>query len=203
MITLHHEDIPADLDFGTSVAVDTETTGLSLQRDRLCLIQLSSGDGDAHLVKFSARPNAAPNLCRILGDDTIHKVFHYGRFDMAMIQSHFGIKCQNVFCTKIASKLARTYTEKHSLKDLTKELLQIELDKSSQLSDWAAETLTNTQMEYAASDVLYLHQLKEKLTALLVREKRLEEAEACFRFLPTRVSLDLLGWEETDIFSHH
>lgn len=203
MITLYQNDIPSDVELGTEVAIDTEPTGLDIARDRLCLIQLSAGDGNAHLVKFPTRPDYAPNLCRILSDNKIHKIFHYGRFDMAMIQSHFGISCQNIFDTKIASKLCRPETSKHSLKDLTKDILGIHLDKSYQQSDWSAEVLSDAQLEYAASDVLYLHQLKEKLTEILIQKNMFPLAKVCFQFLSTQVSIDLLRKQETDIFSHH
>ncbi|MEK9660843.1 MAG: ribonuclease H-like domain-containing protein [Alphaproteobacteria bacterium] len=202
-IHLHQSDLPTDLDLGTSIAVDTETMGLSLQRDRLCLVQLSAGDGTAHLVQFGPDDDyAAPNLKRLLGDADVLKLFHFGRFDVAMLQHHLGIVAAPLYCTKIASKLTRTYTDRHGLKDLCRELLGVDLSKQQQSSDWGAPELTREQLDYAASDVLFLHELKERLDAKLERLGRTALAAECFAFLPTRVALDLAGWEETDIFAH-
>jgi ribonuclease D len=199
--TLHQGDLPDNLDFGKSVAVDSETMGLDPRRDRLCLVQLSSGDGTAHLVQLD-RSFAAPNLIRLLADPSVLKLFHYGRFDIAMFQRFLGVTTQPVFCTKIASKLTRTYTDRHGLRDLCRELLGVDISKQQQSSDWGAETLTEEQLAYAASDVLHLHKLKDVLDPLLQREGRRDIAQACFEFLPTRAKLDLLGWEETEIFAH-
>ena len=201
-ITLHIDDLPDDLDFGNSVAVDSETMGLKLRRDRLCLIQLSSGDGNAHLVHFRSGSYAAPNLKRLLTDPGVTKIFHYARFDLAAIKLYLEVDCAPVYCTKIASKLVRTFTDRHGLKDLCSDLLGVTLSKQQQSSDWGAEELTEEQLRYAASDVLYLHALREKLEVMLHREGRTALSRACFAFLPHRVSLDLLGWEEGDIFSH-
>jgi len=201
-VTYHVGDLPADLDLGPLVAVDSETMGLSLHRDRLCVIQLSAGDGNAHVVHFPTRNYDAPNLKRLLANPAVTKLFHFARFDLAMIQKHLGVRCAPVWCTKLASKLTRTNTDRHGLKDLCRDLLGVELSKQQQTSDWGAAELTAEQLAYAASDVLYLHQLKAKLEVLLDREGRREVAEACFRFLPTRAELDLLDWDEVDIFSH-
>jgi len=201
-IKLHHGDIPEGLSFGPSVAVDTETLGLNPHRDRLCLVQLSSGNGDAHLVQFEPGAYAAPNLKRLLGDPRVTKLFHFARFDVAVLHRFLGITCAPVYCTKIASKLTRTYTDRHGLKDLCKELLGKDLDKQQQSSDWGARELTQEQLTYAASDVLYLHALKAKLDAMLEREGRETLAQACFDFLPTRAVLDLAGWADSDIFAH-
>jgi len=184
------------------IAIDTETLGLVPRRDRLCVVQLSPGDGSADVIQIAAGQTGAPNLVKLLEDPGRRKLFHFGRFDIAVLYNAFGVTCQPVFCTKIASRLARTYTDRHGLKDVTKELLDIDLSKLQQSSDWAAEMLTPAQLDYAASDVLYLHALVEKLTARLVRDGREAHAKACFDFLPTRAKLDLLGWEETDIFAH-
>lgn len=202
MITIHDGDLPDGLDLGPVVAIDTETMGLIPQRDRLCLIQLSSGDGNAHLVRISREQTAAPNLCAMLADPQVLKLFHYGRFDIAVLEYRFGVRTRPVWCTKIASKLCRTFTDRHGLKNLCSELLGVDLSKVQQTSDWGAETLTEAQAAYAASDVLYLHRLRETLTGMLQREGRLELAESCFRFLPDRAALDLLGWTETEIFAH-
>jgi ribonuclease D len=206
-INLYKGDLPAGLDFGSAVAVDCETMGLNLVRDRLCLIQLSAGDGNAHLVQFpreSAFPFNAPNLAALLADSRILKLFHFGRFDLAAIERYLGVMAAPVYCTKIASKLCRTSTDRHSLKDLVKEFLGVDLSKVQQTSDWGVADLSQDQLTYAASDVLYLHGLKTKLDELLKREGRMDVAEACFRFLPHRARLDLLGWDdEHDIFSHH
>lgn len=203
-IRLHKNDLP-DLDRyenAKAVAIDTETLGLNPHRDRLCVVQLSPGDGTADVVQIARGQRSAPNLARLLTDSAKLKIFHYARFDVAVLYQALGIMTSPVFCTKIASKLVRTYTDRHSLKELTKELIGVDLSKQQQSSDWAAETLTDAQLAYAASDVLYLHQLQAKLEALLVREDRKEIADACFRFLPTRARLDLGGFEEMDIFAH-
>jgi ribonuclease D len=201
-IYFHERDLPDGLDLGRSVAVDTETMGLEPRRDRLCLAQLSAGDGTAHLVRFAPGAYEAPNLCRLLADPSVLKLFHYGRFDIAVMGVYLGVFAAPVYCTKIASRLTRTYTDRHGLKDLCRELIGVELSKQQQISDWGAESLSEEQKAYAASDVLYLHQLKDRLDALLEREGRTEIAQACFDFLPTRARLDLLGWAERDIFSH-
>jgi len=203
-IRLHTGDISqADAARYTGdIAIDTETLGLIPRRDRLCVVQLSPGDGSADVIQISAGQTAAPNLVAMLGDNKRRKLFHFGRFDIAVLFNAFGVTCQPVFCTKIASKLTRTYTDRHGLKDVTRELLEVDLSKQQQSSDWAAETLSPAQLEYAASDVLHLHALTEKLTGRLVREGRVDLATACFEFLPTRAKLDLLGWEESDIFAH-
>jgi ribonuclease D len=201
-IELHHGDLPDNLSFGGSVAIDTETLGLDPHRDRLCVAQLSAGDGNAHLVKFSTGPIEAPNLAELLVDPSVLKLFHFGRFDIAVMQQYLGVTASPVYCTKIASKLVRTYTDRHGLKDLCRELLGVEISKEQQSSDWGADELTDQQMTYAASDVLHLHALKSRLDDMLEREGRIETAQACFDFLPTRASLDLAGWPETDIFAH-
>jgi ribonuclease D len=199
---LYQGDLPDGLDLGPVVAVDCETMGLNPHRDRLCVVQLSGGDGAAHLVQIGRDQSAAPNLQRLLEDDAVLKLFHFGRFDIAALYNAFGSLAAPVWCTKIASKLVRTYTDRHGLKVLTQELLGIDISKQQQSSDWGADTLTPAQLDYAASDVLYLHRLREALVAMLMREGRLELAEACFAFLPTRAILDLAGWPEEDIFSH-
>ncbi len=201
-ITLHHGDLPADVDFGSSVAIDTETMGLLPHRDRLCLIQLSSGDGSAHLVKFDGKDYSAPNLSRLLADESILKLFHFARFDIAVLYHALGVMTSPVYCTKIASKLIRTYTDRHGLKDLCRELLDVEISKQQQSSDWGADELSEAQQAYAASDVLYLHDLKEKLDQVLVREGRTHIAQAAFDFLPVRAELDLMAGEGYDLFSH-
>ncbi len=201
-VELYQGDLPAGLDLGETVAVDTETLGLSPHRDRLCLVQLSSGDGNAHLVQLSNGNYDAPNLKRLLEDETVTKLFHFGRFDIAMIKQYLGVVCRPVYCTKIASRLSRTYTDRHGLKDLCTELIGVDLSKQQQQSDWGARELTPEQLEYAASDVLYLHRLKQSLDERLAREGRTALAEACFEFLPHRAALDLAGWEDQDIFSH-
>ncbi|SOD92564.1 ribonuclease D [Caenispirillum bisanense] len=200
-ITLHHGDIPADLTFGDAVAVDTETMGLSLVRDRLCVVQLSSGDGTAHVVQLT-RDYDCPNLKRLLADPAVLKIFHFARFDLAMIRRSLGVVCAPVWCTKIASKLARTNTDRHGLKDLSRDVIGVEISKEQQTSDWGAETLTEQQLAYAAQDVLHLHRLRAALQVLLAREGRGDLAEQCFAFLPTRAALDLAGWDEVDIFAH-
>ncbi|MBC8267428.1 MAG: ribonuclease D [Rhodospirillaceae bacterium] len=202
-IEIHQGDIPAGLDFGDAVAVDTEAMGLNNHRDRLCVVQLSAGDGTAHLVKFDAGDDyAAPNLKALLIDSAVTKIFHYARFDIAVISRYLGVECDPIYCTKIASQLARTYTDGHGLKDLCREILDIELLKTQQSSDWGAATFSKDQILYAASDVLYLHRLRTALDAMLVREGRDQLLEACFRFLPTRAALDLRGWIDIDIFHH-
>lgn len=201
-IFLHQNDLPDDLDLGGVVAVDCEAMGLLPHRDRLCLVQLSAGDGDAHLVQIGQAQSKAPNLTRMLGDPGVMKIFHYGRFDIALLQHALGVLTAPVYCTKIASKLVRTYTDRHGLKNLCQELLDIDLSKQQQSSDWGASELTEAQQTYAASDVLYLHQLKDVLDARLAREGRVELAQACFDFLPTRAKLDLAGWPDTDLFAH-
>ena len=200
-ITLHKGDLPDGLGFGNIVAIDSETMGLDPHRDRLCLVQLSSGDGNAHLVHFTDGYRA-PNLTRLLTDPGVTKLFHYGRFDIAMFIKHLGVATAPVYCTKIASKLTRTYTDRHGLRDLCRDLLGIEISKQQQSSDWGAPELTEDQIAYAASDVLHLHRLKEIFDRLLAREGRTDIAQACFRFLPTRAQLDLLGWNAEEIFTH-
>ena len=199
---LHKGDLPDTLDLGSIVAIDCETMGLNLYRDRLCLVQLSGGDGIAHMVQIAAGQDSAPNLCKLLANEKILKVFHFGRFDIAALLKTFGILTGPVYCTKIASKLIRTYTDRHGLKNLLQELLDTDISKQQQSSDWGSETLTDAQLEYAASDVLYLHSLKNELDLRLKREGRLDLAKSCFDFLPTRAMLDLAGWPETDIFAH-
>lgn len=201
-ITLYKNDLPAGLTFPNGVAIDSETMGLNPVRDRLCLIQLSSGDGNAHLVQFTDPSYNAPNLKKMLADPSIDKLFHFARFDIAAIKAYLGVNCTPVYCTKTASRLVRTFTDRHSLKELCRELLGIELSKQQQSSDWGAETLSEDQQAYAASDVLYLHRLREKLDAMLAREGRTELARACFDFLPVRAQLDLEGWPDFDIFAH-
>jgi ribonuclease D len=201
-ITLHKNDLPDGLHLGSSVAIDCETMGLNPHRDRLCLVQLSSGDGTAHLVQIANGQTAAPNLSRLVNDPDVLKLFHYGRFDIAAMYHAFGALAQPVWCSKIASRLVRTYTDRHGLKALLQELLQEDISKMQQTSDWGAEDLTEAQMAYAASDVLYLHRLKAALDDRLSREGRTEIAQACFDFLPTRARLDLIGYPETDIFAH-
>ena len=199
---LHHGDLPDDLVFGPQVAIDCETMGLNPHRDRLCVVQLSDGMGDAHIVQINKGQSQAPNLERLLADPDVLKLFHFGRFDIAAMYHAFGALTAPVYCTKIASRLVRTYTDRHGLKNLTQELLGLDISKQQQMSDWGAETLSDAQVSYAASDVLYLHQLKEKLDHMLAREGRTELAQSCFDFLPPRALLDLEGWPETDIFAH-
>ncbi len=199
---LHQGDLPDGLNLGPVVAIDCETMGLNPVRDRLCLVQMSSGDGDAHMVQIAKGQGSAPNLCRMLADPETLKLFHFGRFDIAALLNAFGTLAEPVYCTKIASKLIRTYTDRHGLKYLLQELVEIDISKQQQTSDWGAETLSAAQLEYAASDVLYLHRLKTELDSRLAREGRTDLAEACFRFLPTRARLDLAGWPEIDIFAH-
>lgn len=199
---LYQNDLPDDLDLGPVVAIDCETMGLNPHRDRLCVVQMSGGDGNAHLVQVAKGQTEAHNLCKMLEDPNVLKLFHFGRFDIAAMYHAFGALTAPVYCTKIASKLVRTYTDRHGLKNLLQELLSVDVSKQQQMSDWGAETLTDAQLDYAASDVLYLHGLREKLNERLAREGRTEVAQACFDFLPTRAKLDLAGWPEQDIFSH-
>ena len=199
---LHRGDLPEGVTFGDTVAVDSETMGLDPRRDRLCVVQLSAGDGDCHLVQFAQGDYAAPNLKALLTDAGVTKLFHFARFDVAAFHHYLGIVCAPVYCTKIASKLVRTSTDRHGLKDLCRDLLGVDLSKHQQSSDWGADELSPEQLTYAASDVLYLHQLRERLDALLAREGRAEIAAACFAFLPCRAALDLLGWDDPDIFHH-
>lgn len=201
-IKLHKNDLPDGLDLGPVVAIDTETLGLNPHRDRLCLAQMSSGDGVCHAVQFEPGAYAAPNLKRMLTDPKVLKLFHFARFDIAMFRQCLGVVTAPVYCTKLASKLVRTYTDKHGLKDLVRELLSVDLNKEQQSSDWGAPVLTERQLAYAANDVAYLHRLKEVLDSMLAREHRTDLAQACFDFLPTRVELDLKGWPEIDIFAH-
>ncbi|MGP1273905.1 MAG: ribonuclease D [Caulobacterales bacterium] len=201
-IHFHKADLPDGLDLGRQVAVDTETLGLSLVRDRLCLVQLSAGDGDAHIVQLDRSSYDCPNLKRLLADESVEKILHFARFDVAMIARDLGVTLRPVFCTKIASKLARTYTDRHGLKDVAREIAGVELSKQQQSSDWGADEINEAQLKYAADDVLYLHQIRDGLEAMLVREGRMEMAKACFSFLPTRAALDLAGWAEADIFAH-
>lgn len=199
---LYQGDLPDGLDLGPIVAIDCETMGLNPHRDRLCVVQLSGGDGNAHLVQVAKGQTEAPNLCKILTDPNVLKLFHFGRFDIAAMYHAFGALTAPVYCTKIASKMVRTYTDRHGLKNLLQELLSVDISKLQQMSDWGADTLTTAQIDYAASDVLYLHQLREKLNERLDREGRTDMAQACFDFLPTRAKLDLAGWPEQDIFAH-
>jgi ribonuclease D len=201
-ITFHEGDLPPDISFGDTVAIDTETMGLNPHRDRLCLVQLSAGDGDAHLVRFQKNSYDAPNLKALMTDPTVTKLFHYGRFDVAMMLRYLGVVSAPVYCTKIASKLVRTYTDRHSLRDLCRDLAGVEISKEQQSSDWGADHLSEQQMSYAASDVLHLHVIRKQLDEMLAREGRTELARACFDFLPTRAALDLAGWSEVDIFHH-
>ncbi len=199
---LYHGDLPDGLDLGRIVAIDCETMGLNPYRDRLCLIQMSGGDGNVHLVQVARGQKAAPNLCRMLADPKVLKLFHFGRFDIAALHHAFGVTTAPVYCTKIASRLVRTFTDRHGLKYLLQDLLEIDISKHQQMSDWGAETLTEAQLDYAASDVLYLHRLKAALDAMLAREGRTGLAQSCFDFLPTRALLDLTGYPEIDIFAH-
>jgi ribonuclease D len=195
-------DLPDGLDLGPIVAIDCETMGLNPKRDRLCVVQLSSGDGHAHLVQVAKGQTVAPNLCRMLEDPNVLKLFHFGRFDIAAMKAAFGVVTAPVYCTKIASRMTRTYTDRHGLKNLLQELLFVDISKQQQSSDWGVEQLSKAQVEYAASDVLYLHRLRERLNEMLIREGRMELAQSCFDFLPTRAELDLAGWPESDIFAH-
>lgn len=201
-IRFHEGDLPADVSFGVSVAIDTETMGLHPHRDRLCVVQLSRGDGSADVVRIAKGQTRAPRLEALLADPNIVKIFHFARFDIAALYNRFAVMTSPVYCTKIASKLARTYTDRHGLKDLLRELLGVEISKQQQSSDWGADTLSDAQLNYAASDVLHLHAVREKLELMLAREGRAEVAASCFGFLPTRAKLDLMGWPENDIFSH-
>jgi ribonuclease D len=203
-IRYHEGDIPAAdaARYIGAIAIDTETLGLIPRRDRLCVVQLSPGDGSADVIRIAAGQTQAPNLVAMLADPSRQKIFHYGRFDIAVLFQTFGVTTVSIFCTKIASRLCRTYTDRHGLKDNLKEMLEVDVSKAQQQTDWAADKLSQAQLEYAASDVLYLHALRDKLTQRLVRDGRIDHAEACFTFLPTRAKLDLLGWEETDIFAH-
>lgn len=202
-IHLYQNDLPDGLDLGRVVAIDTETMGLNPARDRLCLVQLSSGDGHAHLVQISKGQTSAPNLTRLLTDPNVVKLFHFGRFDIAAMLAAFGVRTAPVWCTKVASKLIRTYTDRHGLKYLLLEYAGVDVSKAQQTSDWGSVKLTDAQRDYAASDVLYLHKLKDALEAILIREDRLDLAQRCFDFLPTRAELDLLGWEEPNDLFHH
>jgi ribonuclease D len=202
-IRFHRNDLPDLAHYQVdAVAIDTETLGLKPHRDRLCVVQISPGDGTADVIQIAPGQTQAPNLVALLRDAKVTKLFHYGRFDLAVLYHAFGAMAEPVFCTKIASRLTRTYTDRHGLKDICAELIGVTLSKAQQSSDWAAETLSQEQIEYAASDVLYLHRLRDVLAGRLARENRTEEADACFRFLPTRAKLDLLGWDEEDIFAH-
>jgi ribonuclease D len=199
---LHRGDLPEGIEFGPAVAIDTEAMGLNPHRDRLCLVQLSAGDGSAHLVQIQAGAYEAPRLKRLLSDPAVLKLFHFGRFDLAVLYRYLGVMAYPVYCTKIASRIARTFTDKHGLRDLCKDVLGIDLKKEQQSSDWGAATLSEEQLRYAASDVLHLHALRERLDSMLMREGRTDLARASFEFLPTRVRLDLAGWAEQDIFAH-
>lgn len=199
---LYQGDLPDDLDLGDTVAIDCETMGLHPHRDRLCVVQLSGGDGNAHMVQIAKGQTSAPNLARLLEDSNVLKLFHYGRFDIAAMYNAFGALAAPVYCTKIASRLVRTYTDRHGLKNLLQEQLGVDISKQQQSSDWGADELTNAQLDYAASDVLHLHRLREKMDEMLIREGRMDLADACFEFLPTRAKLDLAGWPDTDIFAH-
>ena len=199
---LYRNDLPDGLDLGPVVAIDCETMGLNPHRDRLCVVQMSGGDGNSHIVQVAIGQTEAPNLARMLEDENVLKLFHFGRFDIAAMYHAFGALAAPVYCTKIASRLVRTYTDRHGLKNLTQELLGLDISKQQQMSDWGSETLTEAQLDYAASDVLHLHKLREALDAMLAREGRTELAQACFDFLPARALLDLEGWPEIDIFAH-
>ena len=201
-IKFHKGDLPSGLSWGSSVAVDTETLGLSLVRDKLCVVQLSAGDGSAHVVQLDRDTYDAPNLKALLADTSIEKIFHFARFDLAMVAKWLGVRCTPVFCTKIASKLCRTYTDRHGLKDVSRELVGVDMSKAQQSSDCGADTLSDAQLSYAASDVLHLHTIRDKLKMMLEREGRMDLAQACFDFLPARADLDMAGWPDTDIFAH-
>ena len=200
---LYQEDLPENINLGQIIAVDTETMGLKPYRDRLCLVQIASGDGNAHVIQISNTQISAPNLCKLLLDPGVLKIFHFGRFDIAVLFHKFNILCKSVYCTKIASKLVRTFTDRHGLKNLLQDLMAIDISKQQQTSDWGSKTLTDAQIDYAASDVLYLHELKSQLDIMLKRENREEIAQACFEFLPKRAQLDILGWQDNDIFAHN
>jgi ribonuclease D len=199
---VYRGDLPDDLNLGPTVAIDCETMGLNPKRDRLCVVQLSSGDGNAHLVQIAKGQSSAPNLCRMLEDPNVLKLFHFGRFDIAAMYETFRALTAPVYCTKIASRLVRTYTDRHGLKNLLQELLSVDISKQQQSSDWGSKKLSKAQVEYAASDVLYLHQLRDSLNQMMIREDRMEIAQSCFDFLPTRAKLDLVGWPDNDIFAH-
>lgn len=201
-IFFHKNDLPANVNFTKSVAIDTETMGLNILRDRLCLLQISGGDGNAHVVQFEQNKYDALNLKKILSDESIQKIFHFARFDLTAIKHYLNVEIKNIYCTKIASRLIRTYTDSHGLKSICEELLGVEISKKQQSSDWGNGEISEKQLEYAASDVLYLHALKEKLNKMLIRENRLEIFQACINFLPTRVELDLQGFSTIDIFTH-
>ena len=199
---VYRGDLPDDLNLGPTVAIDCETMGLNPKRDRLCVVQLSSGDGNAHLVQVAKGQSSAPNLCRMLEDPNVLKLFHFGRFDIAAMYETFRALTAPVYCTKIASRLVRTYTDRHGLKNLLQELLSVDISKQQQSSDWGSKKLSKAQVEYAASDVLYLHRLRDSLNQMMIREDRMEIAQSCFDFLPTRAKLDLAGWPDNDIFAH-
>jgi ribonuclease D len=199
---VYRGDLPDDLNLGPTVAIDCETMGLNPKRDRLCVVQLSSGDGNAHLVQVARGQSSAPNLCRMLEDPNVLKLFHFGRFDIAAMYETFRALTAPVYCTKIASRLVRTYTDRHGLKNLLQELLSVDISKQQQSSDWGSKKLSKAQVEYAASDVLYLHRLRDSLNQMMIREDRMEIAQSCFDFLPTRAKLDLAGWPDNDIFAH-
>jgi ribonuclease D len=199
---VYRGDLPDDLELGPTVAIDCETMGLNPKRDRLCVVQLSSGDGNAHLVQVAKGQSSAPNLCRMLEDPNVLKLFHFGRFDIAAMYETFRALTAPVYCTKIASRLVRTYTDRHGLKNLLQELLSVDISKQQQSSDWGSKKLSKAQVEYAASDVLYLHRLRDSLNQMMIREDRMEIAQSCFDFLPTRAKLDLAGWPDNDIFAH-
>ena len=201
-IFFHKNDLPANVNFTKSVAIDTETMGLNILRDRLCLLQISGGDGNAHVIQFEQNNYNALNLKRILSDESIQKIFHFARFDLSAIKHYLNVEIKNIYCTKIASRLIRTYTDSHGLKSICEELLGVEISKKQQSSDWGNGEISEKQLEYAASDVLYLHALKEKLTKMLIRENRFEIFQTCVNFLPTRVELDLQGFPTIDIFTH-
>lgn len=201
-VTHHRGDLPSGLDLGPVVAIDTETMGLRPVRDRLCVVQLSAGDGTAHVVQIARGQTTAPNLCRMLADPGVLKLFHFARFDIAALMNAFGVRTAPVYCTKVASKLVRTFTDRHGLKNLAQDLAGVDLSKVQQTSDWGSEDLTPAQLEYAASDVLYLHRIRAVLDEMLAREGRAGLAAACFAFLPARAELDLLGWDEPDVFAH-
>ncbi|MES2861741.1 MAG: ribonuclease D [Pseudomonadota bacterium] len=201
-VYLHEGDLPDGLDLGPEVAVDSETMGLRFRRDPLCVVQLSAGDGDAHVVRLNRPAYDCPNLKALMADRDVLKIFHFGRFDIGMVELHLGVETGPVYCTKIGSKLARTYTDRHGLKDVARELAGIDLSKAQQSSDWGSPELSQAQLDYAASDVLHLHVIMRRLNEMLVREGRMELAQACFDFLPTRARLDLRGWDEMDIFAH-
>ena len=201
-VKLYKNDIPKSLNLGKSIAIDTETMGLNIQNDRLCLIQISTENKECHLIKFDKDQYNAPNLKKVLEDNSILKIFHFARFDVSIIKKNLNIECSPIYCTKIASKLARTFTSRHGLKDLCKELLKVDLNKTNQTSDWGQKELSNAQINYAINDVLYLHEIKNKLDKILDREGRMYLANACFKFLPFKSEFDLIGWEEKDIFEH-